>query len=115
MVDALTVVVGVLAAILIIALIVAIVWLVAWAMRETRRRRAYNRAGVSHLDLYFGEHFPDVVRNFDLVTTRRFDTWANSVTARLATLSHDIDLLGRARRGLDTRMDRLEKRIGDVE
>lgn len=115
MVDTATVVLGVLVAVLIVALIVAILWVVTWAVRGRRRRQAYDRAGVSHLDLYFDEHFPNVVQNFDLVTSRRFDTWANGVTARLTTLSRDIDLLGKARRGLDTRMDRLEKRLGDVE
>ena len=115
MTDAASVAFGVLVAILIVVVIVAIVLIVAWALRESRRRRAYEQAGVSHLDLYFDEHFPDIIRNFDLVTTSRFDVWSNGVSARLAGLSKDIDVLGKARRGIDSRMDRLEKRISEVE
>ncbi len=115
MVDTITVVVGVLVAILIVALAAAVTWIVAWILRDSRRRRAYERAGVSHLGLYFKDRFPHIVEDFDLVTTRRFDLWAGNVSARLSTLSHDIDLLGTARQGLDSRMDRLEQRIGEIE
>ena len=115
MTDATTIAFGILASILIVALIVAIALVVAWVVRETRRRRAYDRAGVSHLDLYFDEHFPNIVRNFDLVTTPRFEAWSNGITARLSNLSRDLDVLGRARQGLDARMDRIEKRLGDLE
>ena len=115
MVDTVSLLAGVLLGIFLLVLIGVIVWVALWGLREFRRRQAYERAGVSHLDLYFDEHFPNVVRNFDLVPSARFDSWANGMTARLATLSHDIDLVGKARRGLDSRMDRLEKRLGEVE
>lgn len=115
MVDALTIGLGILAAVLIVALIIAVAVVVAWVVRESRRRRAYQDAGVSHLDLYFDEHFPDIARNFDLVSTSRFESWSSAVSTRLASLSKDIDTLGRARRGIDGRMDRLEKRIAEVE
>lgn len=115
MTDTTTVILGVLLTILILALIVGVAAVVAWAIREVRRRRAYERAGVSHLDLYFDEHFPDVIRNFDLVTTSRFDAWSNSISSRLNGLSRDLDLLGKARSGIDSRMERLEKRLTDLE
>ena len=115
MTDAATVVVGVLIALAIIAIIVVIALAVAWGFRQLRRRRAYERAGVSHLDLYFDEHFPNVIRNFDLVSSARFDTWSNGINARLGNLARDLDNLGKARRGLDNRMDKLEKRLTDLE
>lgn len=115
MTDAATVVVGVLIALAIVAIIVVIALGVAWAFRQSRRRRAYERAGVGHLDLYFDEHFPNVVRNFDLVTSARFDAWSNGINSRLGSLARDLDSLGKARRGLDGRMDRIEKRLTDLE
>lgn len=115
MVDVATVVVGVLVALLIVAIAVAVAFLVAWFLRSSRRRQAYERSGTSHLDLYFDEHFPGIARNFDLVGRARFDSWSSGISSRLSTLSKDLDSLGKARKGLDTRMDRIEKRISDLE
>lgn len=115
MTDAVTVVIGVLIALVIVAIIAVLALGIAWVFRLSRRRKAYERAGISHLDLYFDEHFPNVVRNFDLVTSARFDAWSNGINARLGNLGRDLDNLGKARRGLDTRMDRLEKRLTDLE
>ena len=115
MTDATPLALGIVVTLVVLALIVAVALVVAWAVRETRRRRAYERAGVSQLALYFGEHFPNIIRNFDLVTAGRFDSWSTDISARLGTLSRELDTLGRARTGLDTRIDRLEKRLSDLE
>lgn len=115
MADAASTAVAVLLIVLILILIGALVVLAAWLTRQVRRRRAYDRAGISHLDLYFDKHFPDIVRNFDLVTGSRFASWSTAINARLGGLTRDLDTLGTARQGLDARLERLEKRLTDIE
>lgn len=115
MVDVFTIIWAIIAAAIAIVIVAVGTWVVLTLFRDARRRRAYERAGTSHLDLYFDEHFPNLVEEFDLVTKRRFDNWASGVTARLSGVTRDIDVIGKARGELDARLDRLEKRLGDVE
>lgn len=115
MVDAFSLFVGILAAVLAIGVVLASAWVVAWALRGRRRRQAYEQAGTSHLDLYFSEHFPNLVQEFDLVTTGRFESWIRGVTARVSQITRDVDLARSSRARLDSRLERLEKRLGEVE
>ena len=115
MTDATSLALGIVATLVVLAVLFLVAVVVAWALRESRKRRAYERAGVSHHDLYFDEHIPNNIRNFDLVTQTRFESWSRDIGSRLSTLSKDLDALGKARQGLDGRIDRLEKRLGEME
>lgn len=100
------VVVGLLAALFLVALDL---------YRERKRRKAYRALGTDHIELYFDEHLPTILRNFDVVTRRRFGEWSREVDGRLGRIDHDLGLVSNFRGKFGTRMDDLEGRLGKLE
>jgi len=115
MTDVITLIGYFLLGLLIVLLLVGGLLVSLWALREHRRRQAYARTGTSHIDLYFDEHFENIIRNFDLVSVSRFDSWSHDISTRLEGLGRDIEVLGNTRTEFNVRMNKLEKRISALE
>lgn len=100
--------------VMIVALIIIVVYLV---LRITRRRRISVPIFPtrSHVNLYFEERFPDMIREWDLITRPKLDTWVSSMSARLDKVGKGISTVKSSRKTLDLRLDKLDERVKTIE
>lgn len=100
--------------VMIVALIIIGVYLV---LRITRRRKISVPIfpTKSHVNLYFEEHFPDIIREWDLITRPKLDTWVSSMSTRLDKVGKDISTVKSFRKTLDSRLDKLDERVKTIE
>lgn len=100
--------------VMIVALIIIVVYLV---LRITRRRRISVPIfpTTSHVNLYFEERFPDMIREWDLITRPKSDNWVSSMSARLDKVGKDISTVKSFRKNLDSRLDKLDERAKTIE
>ena len=100
--------------VLIAALIIIGVYLV---LRITRRRRISVSIFPtrSHVDLYFEERFPDLIREWDLITRPKLDNWVSSMSTRLDKIGKDISTVKSFRKTLDSRLDNMYKSVKTIE
>jgi len=100
--------------VMIAALIIIVVYLV---LRITRRRRMLIPIfpTKSHVNLYFEERFPDIIREWDLITRPKLDTWVSSMSTRLDKVGKDIFTVKSFRKTLDSRFDKLDERVKTIE
>jgi len=106
---------GVIGAVVVVGLLAALVWLAFDMYRERKRRKAYRAVGTDHIELYFDEHFPTILRNFDVVSKRRFSEWSGEVDGRLGRIDHDLGIVASFRSKFGTQMDALENRLDKLE
>lgn len=99
----------------VIGLLVALLLLAVDFYRERKRRKAYKALGTDHIELYFDENFPSIVRNFDVVSRRRFGEWAREVDGRLGRIDHDLGVVTSFRTRFGDRMTDVEGRIDKLE
>ncbi len=100
--------------VMIVALIIVVVYLV---LRITRRRRISVPIfpTKSHVNLYFEERFPDMIREWDLVTRPKLDNWVSSMSTRLDKVGKGISTVKSFRTTLDSRLDELDRRVKIIE
>lgn len=100
--------------VMIVALIIVVVYLV---LRITQRRRISVPIFPtrSHVNLYFEEHFPDLIREWDLITRPKLDNWVSSMSTRLDKVGNDISTVKSFRGILDSRLDKLDERVKTIE
>jgi len=100
--------------VMIVALIIVVLYLV---LRITRRRRISVSIfpTKSHVHLYFEERFPDMIREWDLITRPKLDTWVSSMSTRLNKVGKEISTVKSFRNTLDSRLDKLDKRVKTIE
>jgi hypothetical protein len=92
-----------------IILIVALVYLIIVYIRGRREAR------IHHVELYFDEHFRDIINEWDLTTRTKIKEWEPNMTKRLNDVSKDIDKLMNFRKSLDSRLNGLEANIKKYE
>jgi hypothetical protein len=100
--------------VMIVALIVVVVY---FMLRMTRGRRISMPIfpTTSHVQLYFEEHFPDMISEWNLITRPKLDTWFSNMAARLDKVEKDISTVKSSREVLDSRLDRLDARLTTME
>ncbi len=104
--------------VMILALIVIVVY---FMFRTTRRLTRGRRVSMpifptaSHVQLYFEEHFPDMISEWNLITRPKLDPWFSNMAARLDKVEKDISTVKSSRQVLDSRLDRLAARLTKVE
>lgn len=102
--------------VMILALIVIVVY---FMFRMIRGRRVRVSMPIfptaSHVQLYFEEHFPDIINEWNLATRPKLDTWFSNMSARLDKVEKDISTVKSSRQILDSRLDRLATRLTKVE
>jgi hypothetical protein len=92
-----------------IILIVILVYLVIIYIRGRREAR------IHHVELYFDEHFRDIINEWDLTTRNKVKEWEPNMTKRLNDVGKDIDKLMSFRKTFDSRLDSLEANIKKYE
>jgi hypothetical protein len=96
---------------------VVMVWLIAILaiIRHIRKNKAMKELEIDHISLYFDDYFPTIIKNFDLVTKSKFDTWSASIGKRLKVVGGSISTVQAFRKGFDPRLKSLEKQVDALE
>jgi hypothetical protein len=92
-----------------VILIVILVYLVIVYIRGRREARLH------HVELYFDEHFRDIINEWDLTSRTKIKEWEPNMTKRLNDVGKDIDKLMSFRKSFDSRLDGLEADIKKYE
>jgi hypothetical protein len=100
--------------VMMVALVTVVVYFV---LKITQRRRISVPIFPtrSHVNLYFEEHFPDLIREWDLITSSKLDNWVSNMSARLEKVGNDISTVKSSRGILDSRLDKLDERVKNIE
>jgi hypothetical protein len=92
-----------------IVLIIALVYLVIAYIRGRKEAR------LQHVELYFDEHFRDVINEWDLTSRTKVKDWSVDMSSRLDSVGKDIDKLSKFKNSFDKRMDTLEADLDKLE
>lgn len=95
--------------IIVIILVIALIYLIIYYVKKRREAR------IHHVELYFDEHFRDVINEWDLTTRTKVKDWEKDMGKRLDSVGKDIGKLMSFRKSLDARLDRLETDIRKYE
>ena len=107
-------------AIVILAIVAAVViYLVLVYARSyiSRRGKLKQKYGYipEHIELYFEEYFPTMIKEWDLVVRSRLGQWMDGVRQKMAVIDTDLTHIQQYRNTIDTRLDRLEKDVSMLE
>lgn len=110
-----TALIGILIAVFVVALIYVIIITVRdeYSRREKLRKK-YGRVP-DHTELYFEEYFPTVMKEWDIVTKPRLKRWNKSIRQKMSSIDKALDEITGYRKGLDGRIDALEKDVDSLE
>ena len=99
---------------IIVIAVVAVVALVAIiAMIVSYKKKKASQP--SHIELYFDDNFRNIMSEWDMVTRDKVKDFRSDITKRLKTVGSDIDLLHTKKKGLEKRMNALDKQITKLE
>lgn len=98
-------------------LFVVVVWILSFLaiLRHLRKEKAMKELEIDHISLYFDDYFPTIIKDFDLVTKSKFDTWSASIGKRLNTVGDNISTIQTFRKGFEPRLNTLEKQVDALE
>jgi len=107
-------------AIVILAIVAAVViYLVVVYARNyvSRRGKLKQKYGYipEHIELYFEEYFPTMIKEWDLVVRSRLGQWMEGVKQKMTVIDADLTHIQRYRNTIDTRLDRLEQDVNMLE
>ena len=95
--------------IIVIILIIALVYLIIYYIRKRKAARMH------HVELYFDEHFRDIINEWDLATGTKVKDWEKDMGKRLDNVGKDIGKLLSFRKTMDARLDRLDTDLRKYE
>jgi peptidoglycan hydrolase CwlO-like protein len=70
---------------------------------------------MEHVELYFDEHFRDIINEWDLTNRTKLKDWKKDMSKRLDDVGTDIDKLSKFRKSFDPRLDKLESEMKKLE
>ena len=91
--------------IIVIILVIALIYLIIYYIRKRREAR------IHHVELYFDEHFRDIITEWDLASGTKVKDWEKDMGKRLDNVGKDISKLLSFRKTMESRLDRLD---GDI-
>lgn len=92
-----------------VILIVVLVYLIIIYIKGRREAR------IHHVELYFDEHFRDIINEWDLTTRTKIKEWEPNMTKRLNDVGKDIDKLMSFQKSFNSRLNNLEADIKKYE
>jgi hypothetical protein len=92
-----------------VVLIIALIYLFIAYIRGRREAR------LQHVELYFDEHFRDVMTEWDLASRTKVKDWNKDMTKRLDNVGKDIGKLSDFKTSFDKRMNSLETDLDKLE
>jgi cbb3-type cytochrome oxidase subunit 3 len=94
----------------IILIIVIGVWL--WAMWRIKKAIV---PVPSHVELYFDEHFKDIVKEWDLQSRSDVKAWCSEMGKKLDSIGKGLEKIKKFRAGFEPRLEKLESTLGKLE
>jgi archaellum component FlaC len=95
--------------IIVLLLIIAMIYLVFYTLRKIKEKRT------QHVELYFDEHFRDIIKEWDLVPQRNVNDWTKGISKRLDTVGNDINKMMDFKNAFDKRISSLESDLNKLE
>lgn len=107
-------------AVVIAAIVIAVViYLLLLYVRSyvSRREKLKQKYGYvpEHVELYFEEYFPTMIKEWDLVVRSRLGQWMDGIRQKMTVIDADLTHIQQYRNTLDTRLDRLEHDVNALE
>ena len=93
------------------ALVVAWFLALGWYLHLRKKRKMEP----SHIQLYFDDNFRNIMGEWDFVTRDRVKEFKKDIGKRLQVVGSDITSLETKRKGLDRRMNGLERTLAKME
>lgn len=115
MADGMTDVVVALTALILVVLLVVLGYLLWRGVRRQRKLVAKYGYVPSGVELYFEEYFESIVRNWDILTRSKAESWSADMGKRLDAVGKDVGKLGAFSKGLNARLDNLERLVDRLE
>lgn len=69
----------------------------------------------SHVQLYFDEHFKDIIKEWDIMNRTDVKTWCNDISKRLNIIGKGVEKVKNFRKGFDPRLSKLEATVKGLE
>jgi len=104
--------VGFLYGFLFCGILIMVLLVLYWSYKTIRKE---IKPVPSHVQLYFDEHFKDIVREWDIMNRTEVKTWSNDITKRLGVIGKDIEKIKSFRKIFDPRLDKLEMTVSKME
>ncbi|MDP6155131.1 MAG: hypothetical protein QF682_03220 [Candidatus Thermoplasmatota archaeon] len=99
--------------ILIVALLLAFVFVyLIYYIYQMKKKRT---GGADHIQLYFDEHFRNIIDEWDLMPRSKVKTWKKDMNKKLKVISRDIGTIKKKKTSVNSRMDALEKGMKSLE
>jgi hypothetical protein len=94
-------------------LVLVVAWFLAlgWYLHLRKKRKTEP----SHLQLYFDENFRGIMGEWDFVTRDRVKEFKKDLGKRLNLVGGDIDALETKKKGLERRMNTVERTLNKLE
>lgn len=80
---------------------------------QTRKKK--KTQGPDHLELYFDEHFRNIIDEWDLMPRSKVKTWKKDMNRKLKVVNRDIETLKSKKVSLNTRLNGLDKEMRSLE
>ncbi len=71
--------------------------------------------GPDHIELYFDEHFRNIIDEWDLMPRAKIKTWKRDMNKKLKVINRDIEGLKKKRLSINSRLDTLGSEMGKLE
>lgn len=94
----------------IVLLMVIAIWL--WAMWRIKKAIV---PVPSHVELYFDEHFKDIVKEWDLQSRTDVKTWCAEIGKKLDSIGKGLEKIKKFRSGFEPRLEKLESTLNKLE
>ncbi len=99
--------------IFIVVLLLAFVFVyLIYYIYQLKKKRG---GGADHIQLYFDEHFRNIIDEWDLMPRSKVKTWKKDMNKKLKVISRDIGTIKKKKTSINSRMDSIEKGMKSLE
>jgi len=96
---------------LILVTVFLIIYLFVYIFKLSKKRGQ----GPDHIELYFDEHFRNIIDEWDLMPRAKIKTWKRDMNKKLKVINRDIEGLKKKRLSINSRLDTLGNEMGKLE
>ena len=96
---------------LILAFVGSVIYIISLIYKASKKRGS----DTDHIQLYFDEHFRNIVDEWDLMPRNKIKAWKRDMNKKLKVINRDIENIKTKKGGINTRLDTLEKGMMTLE
>ena len=98
--------------IVLLFLVFVFIYLIYYIFQLKKRKKTQ---GPDHLELYFDEHFRNIIDEWDLMPRSKVKTWKKDMNKKLKVINRDIETLKKKKVSLNSRLNGLDKEMRSLE